>query len=190
MRQEIVSRLRNSFAALLLEIFDEPATPPAVSAFGLPFSSMTEPDWRRAVELWNRHAATLLDVLPERGCPACGSRQSQWLFDSYDSHKFHECDGCGCWFTPKVVDWSVFERLFELSPEARDQAARMMGGRDSDVRVADMSRIGLYLDDVLPLVVRRDGRPTSYLDTGCGVGASLRAGLRRGLIVQGVEVDD
>ena len=29
----------------------------------------------------------------------------------------------------------------------------------------------------------------AYLDTGCGVGHSLRAGLARGLVVQGVEVD-
>jgi 2-polyprenyl-3-methyl-5-hydroxy-6-metoxy-1,4-benzoquinol methylase len=189
MRQEIVTRLRNSFGALLLETFEEPPSPPAASVFPLPFSSMTEPDWRRAIELWNRHARELLAVLPERACPACGGTKSFWLFESYDAHQFHECTDCGCWFTPKVVDWSVFERLFEISPEARDHASHMMGERDQDVRDADMSRIGAYLDELLPLVAR-DGQRVSYLDTGCGVGASLRAGLERGLAVQGVEVDD
>jgi hypothetical protein len=189
MRQEIVTRLRNSFGALLLEVFAEPQAAAAESVFPLPFSSMTEPDWRRAIELWNRHARELLATLPERPCPACGSSKSFWLFESYDSHQFHECADCGCWFTPKVVDWSVFERLFEISPEARDHAAHMMGERDQDVRGADMSRIGAYLDELLPLVAH-DGRRVAYLDTGCGVGASLRAGLDRGLMVQGVEVDD
>ena len=190
MRQEIVTRLRNSFGALLLELFGEPAAPPEPTVFALPFSSMTEPDWRRAIELWNRHARELLATLPERPCPACGSSASQWLFESYDTHQFHECNECGCWFTPKVVDWSTFEKLFEVSPEAREHAARMMSGRDQDVRQSDMGRIGAYLDELIPLIARRDGEPVAYLDAGCGAGASLRAGMRRGLMVQGVEVDD
>jgi 2-polyprenyl-3-methyl-5-hydroxy-6-metoxy-1,4-benzoquinol methylase len=151
---------------------------------------MSEADWRKAVLLWRPHAATLLGPVPARGCPACGSSDSRYLFDSYDAHAFHECIRCGCWFTPKVVDWSVFERLFEISPEARAHAEHMMSARDDEVRQADMTRIGAYLDDVLTLVRRNDGRPIAYLDAGCGVGHSLRAGLERGLTVQGVEVDD
>jgi 2-polyprenyl-3-methyl-5-hydroxy-6-metoxy-1,4-benzoquinol methylase len=190
MRQEIVTRLRNSFAALLLDVAAEPPSPGALSVFSLPFSSMTEPDWRQAIELWNRHSRALLASLPERPCPACGSARSLWLFESYDTHQFHECVQCGCWFTPKVVDWSVFERFFEICPEAREHAAHMMGDRDEDVRNADMGRIGAYLDDLHPLVARQNGQAVAYLDAGCGVGASLRAGLARGLVVQGVEVDD
>ena len=52
-----------------------------------------------------------------------------------------------------------------------------------------MARVGRYLDDLLPLLAPRAGQPLAYLDTGCGVGHSLRAGLARGLTVQGVEVD-
>jgi SAM-dependent methyltransferase len=190
MRQEVVARFRNSFAHLLLELMSEPPSSAVESAFELPFSTVTESDWRRAVQLWREHAGELLEALPRRPCPACGSEQSRWLFESYDAHQFHGCSECGCWFTRKVVDWSVFERLFERSPEARDLAARMMGQRDQDVREVDMRRIGAYLDDLLPLIARHDGRPIAYLDAGCGTGASLRVGLQRGLVVQGVEVDD
>jgi hypothetical protein len=88
------------------------------------------------------------------------------------------------------VDWAVFERLFEISPEARAHAAAMMNERDDSVRATDMARIGAYLDELIPYLTPPDGRPIAYLDTGCGVGHSLRAGLARGLVVQGVEVDD
>ncbi|HWI16414.1 MAG TPA: class I SAM-dependent methyltransferase, partial [Vicinamibacterales bacterium] len=155
----------------------------------LPFSSMSERDWRRAVQLWRAHAPALLAELPKRGCPACGADQSRWLFDSYDLHPYHECDVCGCWFVPRHVDWAVFDRLFERSPEAAAHAEQMMGYRDADSgRESDMARIGGYLDDLLPLLpVERES--VAYLDAGCGVGHSLRAGLERGFRVQGVEVD-
>jgi len=190
-QQEVVTRFRNAFAHLLLELMSQPPAPDVSASFELPFSTMNEPQWRRAVELWNAHAGELLATLPERPCPACGSARSRWLFQSYDLHQFHECELCGCWFTPKVVDWSVFERLFALSPEAKQHAAMMMGHRDDEAgRAVDMRRIGAYLDELLPIIPRTDGQPIRYLDTGCGVGHSLRAGLDRGLVVQGVEVDD
>jgi 2-polyprenyl-3-methyl-5-hydroxy-6-metoxy-1,4-benzoquinol methylase len=191
MQPEVVTRFRNSFAHLLLELMSEAPSKGVTTSFELPFSSMTEADWRRAVELWNVHAAELLAPLPDRPCPACGSARSRWLFESYDAHQFHECEQCGCWFTPKVVDWSVFERLFRISPEAQKHAAAMMGERDDESgRAVDMGRIGAYFDELLPFVPKQDGQPIRYLDTGCGVGHSLRAGLDRGLVVQGVEVDD
>jgi 2-polyprenyl-3-methyl-5-hydroxy-6-metoxy-1,4-benzoquinol methylase len=190
MQQEVTTRFRNSFAHLLLELMGEPPGTSAVAAFQLPFSSMTADDWRRAVQLWREHAPGLLEALPVRPCPGCGNTRSRWLFESYDAHQFHECVECGCWFTPKVVDWSVFERLFQISPEARTHAAAMMGERDDSVRGADMARIGAYLDELIPYLTRTGGRPIAYLDAGCGVGHSLRAGLDRGLVVQGVEVDD
>src|ERR1051325_8236462 len=136
MRQEVITRVRNSFAALLLELGHEPSSAPVASTLELPFSSMTQNDWRRAVQLWREHAADLLAPLAERPCPACGCAQARWLFESYDSHQFHECLDCGCWFTPKVVDWSVFERLFAISPEARAHAASMMKEREDTVRAA------------------------------------------------------
>jgi SAM-dependent methyltransferase len=89
-----------------------------------------------------------------------------------------------------VVEWSVFERLFAISSEAHQLASTMMSHRDEAVRDVDMARIGAYLDDLLPLVSGSNGQRVRYLDAGCGVGHSLRAGLDRGLAVQGVDVDD
>jgi SAM-dependent methyltransferase len=181
---------RNIFALLALELIAKSASTPGVSERSLPFSSMTETDWRQAVGLWRQHAKSLLATVADRPCPACGSERSRWLFESYDAHPFHECEPCGCWFVPKLVDSAVFELLFARSPEARALASHMMSARDgAELRAADMARVGSYLDDLLPLLPRCDGQPLAYLDTGCGVGHSLRAGLARGLTVQGVEVD-
>lgn len=190
MRGESVTRLRNAFAQVALALLDEPASTRVPHVFAPPFSSMTADDWRWAVELWRAHAAELLRHVPERPCPACGSSESRFLFFSYDAHPFHECGDCGCWFLPKTIDSAVFERLFERSPEARALAAHMMRERDRGaIRDADLARIGGYLDDLLPLLPPRPGASRRYLDTGCGVGHSLRAGLARGFTVQGVEVD-
>lgn len=187
---EALTRLRNALAQVALGWLEQSAAPPVPRVFAPPFSSMTADDWRRAVALWNVHAADLLATLPARACPACASARSRFLFVSYDAHPFHECGDCGCWFLPKVVDSEVFDRLFERSPEARALAAHMMRERDGGaIRDADLARIGGYLDDLLPMLPDRSGAPRSYLDSGCGVGHSLRAGLARGLTVQGVEVD-
>ena len=190
MQQETLTRLRNAFARAAQDWLSTPDATAGSAASALPFSSMTEADWRDAVKLWRVHAADLLKDLPARPCPACGSGRSRWLFQTYDAHPQHECEECGCWFIPLVVDSAVFERLFERSPEAAALADRMMSGRDrAEGREADMARVGGYLDDLLPLLPSRNGAPVSYLDAGCGVGHSLRAGLARGLVVQGVEVD-
>jgi SAM-dependent methyltransferase len=184
-----VTRLRNAFARVTLEVLTSPPAPSARVDAALPFSSMTADDWRRAVELWNAHAAEVLAVVAGRPCPACGSAGSREIFTSYDSHRFDECGECGCWFTPKHVDWSTFEAFFARSPEGAALARSMMGYRDEAAkRDSDMQRIGRYLDDLLP-VLAREGSAVRYLDAGCGVGHSLRAGRLRGLDVQGVEVD-
>lgn len=184
-----VTRLRNAFARITLEVLTSPPPPASRVDAALPFSSMTADDWRRAVQLWNAHAAAVLATVAPRGCPACGGARSREVFTSYDSHRFDECDACGCWFTPKHVDWSTFEAFFERCPEGAALARSMMAYRDqAATREADMQRIGRYLDDLLP-VLGREGRPLRYLDAGCGVGHSLRAGRARGLEVQGVEVD-
>lgn len=190
MRAETITRLRNSFALAALDCLGAPESGRTSAASVLPFSSMTENDWREAVRLWRVHAREILASVPPRPCPACGSEISRWLFESYDLHPYHECTECGCWFIPKRVDWSVFERLFVRSPEAAALAHRMMMARDAAAgREADMARVGAYLDDLLPLVTAPLSGPVAYLDAGCGVGHSLRAGRLRGLRVQGIEVD-
>ncbi len=190
MQDTTVTRLRNAFALVATELLNDPASPAVVAGQALPFSSMTESDWRAAVRLWRQHARELLAALPARPCPACGSDRSRRLFETYDAHPQHECEDCGCWFVPLVVDSIVFDRLFERSPEAAALADRMMSGRDrAEGRESDMARVGGYLDDLLPLIDASASTPITYLDTGCGVGHSLRAGLARGLAVQGVEVD-
>lgn len=190
MQPDTISRLRNGFARVALEALTAEAgaaREPFDSA--LPFSTMTEADWRAAVQLWRRHAAEVLATVADRPCPACDSAQSRELFESYDAHRYHECADCGCWFVPKRVNWSTFEVFFERSPEGAALARAMMNARDEDAkRTADMQRIGGYLDDLLPML-RQDNQPVRYLDAGCGVGHSLRAGRERGLTVQGVEVD-
>ena len=189
-RPETITRLRNAFALIALESQDSSGSDAGAASSALPFSTMTEESWRAAVRLWRAHAGTLLDTVPDRPCPACGAATSRKLFDSYDAHPFHECLVCGCWFEPKLVDGALFARLFARSPEARALAEEMVSARDFDAgRDADMARVGQYLDDLAPLLPARDGRPFSYLDAGCGVGHSLRAGLERGWTVQGVEVD-
>lgn len=190
MKPATLTKLRNALAQVAAEWLAEPASRAVAAEHALPFSSMTENDWREAVRLWRLHAGELLAEVPARGCPACGSAQSRLLFESYDLHPYHECDDCGCWFVPKFVDWPVFDRLFERSPEAAALASRMMNARDAEAgREADMARIGGCLDELLPMLQPLANGPLAYLDIGCGTGHSLRAGLARGLRVQGVEVD-
>jgi SAM-dependent methyltransferase len=189
MSAEVWNRLRNAFAAVALDHLARREEAGVPQVFQPPFSSMTAADWRTAVALWRTHAEPLLRDVPARACPACGSGESRFLFVSYDAHPFHECETCGCWFVPKMVDSTLFDRLFDRSEEARALAAHMMRERDQAAqREADLARIGGYLDALMPLLPEST-RPRAYLDTGCGVGHSLRAGLARGLVVQGVEVD-
>lgn len=189
-RVEMLTRLRNAFAHAAIGIAESPGQPTAPRVFAPPFSSMTEADWRQAVALWRGHARGILADAAPRPCPACGSAVSRFLFESYDAHAYHECEDCGCWFVPQHIDTRTFERLFERSPDARALATRMMQARDVTTRrEADLSRIGAYLDELQPVLTSRDGAPIAYLDMGCGVGHSLRAGLARGWLVQGVESD-
>jgi hypothetical protein len=190
MNQLTVTKLRNALARLAAEWQAEPPSRAVAAEHQLPFSSMSEDNWRAAVRLWRGHAAELIAMVADRDCPACGGPRSRWLFESYDLHPYHECEECGCWFVPKQVDWALFDRLFARSPEAAALARDMMGDRDADAgREADMARIGGYLDELLPMLPTSTA-PIAYLDTGCGVGHSLRAGRLRGLRVQGIEVDD
>lgn len=186
MTPETTTRLRNAFARVALEHVRDAETLTTGTPIGLPFSSMTEEDWRTAVRLWREHASAILDTVPPRDCPACGSSRSRFLFLSYDAHPFHECEECGCWFEPKAITEEVFERFFERCPAARALATSMMVARDDEQRrEADMARIGGYLDDLRPLLAVRD--TPAYLDVGCGVGHSLRAGQARGFRVRGIE---
>lgn len=189
MQPDTLTRLCNAFAQLAVDLMRSPTSASEPYVAVPPFSTMTVEHWREAVRLWRLEADELLRTVPSRPCPACDSEQSRFLFVSYDAHPFHECGRCGCWYVPKRVDWTLFDRLFARSPEAGELAARMMGDRnDPGRRDADLARIGGYLDAILPLMPPADG-PRAYLDAGCGVGHSLRAGLERGLVAQGVEVD-
>lgn len=185
---EELTRLRNAFARLVLQWMAAPSTPGPSQVFAPPFSSMDIGDWRQAVRLWLAHRSVLLRDRPARQCPGCGSGASRWLFESYDGYPYHECLSCGCWFVPITIDGAIFDALFEVSPEAGALAARMMTGRDDDTRrAADMARIGHYLGVLGSLLGRKGLR---YLDVGCGVGHSLRAGRERGMDVRGIEVDE
>jgi SAM-dependent methyltransferase len=183
-----LTRLRNAFARLALQWMAAPSSPGVPAIFAPPFSSMESGDWREAVRLWLAHRSAILEESASRRCPGCDGAESRWLFESYDGYPYHECLSCGCWFVPLRIDGGTFERLFEASPEARALAARMMTGRDEAARRdADLARIGRYLDVLTPMLAV-DG-PVRYLDVGCGVGHSLRAGRGRGMRAQGVEVD-
>ena len=84
MRQETLTRLRNAFALAAMEWLEPEGVAERTAERALPFSSMTEADWRQAVVLWRQHAAELLATLPGRPCPACGSNRSNLLNDIAD----------------------------------------------------------------------------------------------------------
>lgn len=187
---ETVTRLRNTLALLAVELLDAPPDAARSGRSPLPFSSINPEHWRRAVLLWNRHADDVLATAEPRVCPACGRGESRQMFTSYDRHRFDECLGCGCWFTPRVIDWKTFERFFDVCPEGAALAQTMMEERGHPgSEAADLARIGGYFNELRPLIQAAEAETVAYLDAGCGVGHSLRAGLARGWRVQGVEVD-
>jgi SAM-dependent methyltransferase len=66
----------------------------------------------------------------------------------------------------------------------------MMERRAEQVGTEDVRRIGEYLDQLLQIFDADRPQPLRYLDTGCGVGASLQAAEMRGLQAHGIEVDE
>ena len=157
-----------------------------VPALTTPFSNTTQSDWAEAVRLWNNHGRQLLSQTAPRNCPACAHGNARRLFDSYDGYTYVECHECGCWYVPLHIDAAVFDRFFELCPEAESVAMHSFATRQTPEDVAaNVDRIGSYLDVLLPLLPDRSGK--RYLDIGCGLGHSLMAAQNRGLEAVGVE---
>jgi len=154
-----------------------------------PFSNMSREDWLASVRLWLEMGPKLVKRLPKRNCPACGSALGRDLFQSYDGYTFCECNECFAWYVPKQITMELFEQFFDMCPEARQVAHKMLEGRLAvDSQQADRERIGAYLDELI--ILNGEGpRRFRYLDYGCGVGNSLIAALDRGMEPVGLESD-
>lgn len=151
-----------------------------------PFSNTTQADWAEAVRLWNSEGRHLLAGLPARHCPACAASDSRHIFDSYDGYPYVECLHCGCWFVPRIVDAPLFERFFELCPQARELSDRSFAKRQSEENFqSDLARFNGYFDTLLPLFAESETK--RYLDIGCGLGYSLKAAQNRGIDAVGIE---
>ena len=66
MQDTTITRLRNAFALVATELVSDAPSSALTAGQALPFSSMTESDWRAAVRLWRQHSAELLASLPAR----------------------------------------------------------------------------------------------------------------------------
>jgi SAM-dependent methyltransferase len=150
-----------------------------------PFSTVEHESWSRLVHLWLQHGAPLLAGQEPRACPACGSSAARGLFTSHDGYPYNDCEDCGCWYVPRNIDPSLYERFFRHCPEAMTLAEAGFAKRASDENLtADLARIGAYLDLLLPQLP--DGY-LRYLDIGAGTGSSLVAAREKGLDALGVE---
>lgn len=157
------------------------AAPPA-------FSVIEIDDWENAVALWAAEGAPLLDGLSPRSCPACDSKMSHIVFQSYDGYRFNECDRCGTWHVPLIVDWALFERFFAKCPSARAVAKKATTGRLEQPDTPDFLRFDKYFRSVLDILPPSKSQ-LRYLDIGCGVGHSLTAAKAAGMLPHGVEAD-
>lgn len=188
--QESLAQLSYSLLWVIRDLLNvDSASNDKISPVSLttPFSNIDQSDWATSVRLMLKHGRELIGELPARPCPACGGNDHRPLFDSYDGFPFVECDSCGCWYVPLKIDEALFERFFRQCPEAWAVAQRSYKTRGSDEYAKlSLDRIGEYLDELLPLVGRADGKPR-YLDVGCGLGYSLLAARDRGLDGYGVE---
>jgi hypothetical protein len=138
-----------------------------------PLSTPMPEPWARWVRDWQCHAPDLLAGLPERDCPACGSRKRRPLFSSRDGFGLVECASCRSWYVPVNVDGLV-ERFIDRCPEA-GVAARSLGqlraGADSGDCGPDSRSLLLAAQRLLPPGVRSG----KLLDVGFGSGALLEA---------------
>lgn len=152
------------------------------------FSVIEIDDWKNALALWTTSGLPLLASISPRACPACDSNISHTVFQSYDGYHFNECDRCGTWYVPLVVDWALFERFFAACPPARAVARKATIGRLEQPDTPDFSRFGNYFRSVLDLLPSSRSQ-LRYLDIGCGVGHSLTAAKAAGMLPHGVEAD-
>ncbi len=153
-----------------------------------PFSSIAQADWVEAVNLWNETGRKLIRDLPFRPCPSCGENKTRPLFHSYDGYPYVECDGCGCWFVPLLVDASLFDRFFLICSKAQEVAERSYLYRQTPEFVAEgKKRFGDYFDTVIPMITNNNVDKICYLDIGCGLGTSLLVAQERGMQAMGIE---
>ncbi|MFN7180644.1 class I SAM-dependent methyltransferase [Hyphomonas sp.] len=155
-----------------------------------PFSNLTREDWANSIRLWRTHGAPLLEGLARRNCPTCGGVESDHIFNSYDGYPYHECVTCRTWFVPLDVKHDLFERYFEIVPEARrygdytdSQAV------DPAAQSADQQRFTGYYSALKACLARPQGMPVSTLDIGCGVANSLATAEGLGFAAAGIEVN-
>src|SRR4051794_38728877 len=94
-----------------------------------PFSMITLQNFRRTVALWNESGRRFIRQAPARSCPACGSSEADFLFETFDGYPTVECVDCGTWYIPRTVDYRLFEQFFERSPQARALAREMIEAR-------------------------------------------------------------
>ena len=188
---QTLNDIQRDFLKLLLEFVSSnksaqeidrtTAVPPA-------FTTIEVDDWKVALELWSSKGLPLLADIPARACPACNVSKSHTIFQSYDGYHFNECEHCGTWYVPLVVDWPLFERFLSECPAAATVAKKSASMRMEMLATADLDRFDSYFRSVLdllppPRVKRR------YLDIGCSVGHSLTAARAAGMESHGVEAD-
>lgn len=155
-----------------------------------PFSNLSRADWVKSISLWRKHGAPLLASVPRRDCPTCSESLSDYIFDSYDAYPYHECAKCRTWFVPLDVNHDLFERYFEIVPEARrygdytDSQAVDPAAQDSD-RI----RFEGYYAALKACLARADGAEPATLDVGCGVANSLAVAAGIGFAAEGIEVN-
>lgn len=152
------------------------------------FSVIDIDDWKKGLALWTAEGLPLLAGIPSRTCPACDSSVSHTVFQSYDGYHFNECEQCGTWYVPLVVDWGLFEQFFTKCLPARAIAKKATTGRMEQPDTPDFSRFNNYFRSILDILPASESQ-LRYLDIGCGVGHSLTAAKTAGLLPHGVEVD-
>jgi len=180
-----------AFAARLDRLVTAAAVLPACArrrrALPLPFSNMTREHWVRSIELWKQHGLGLLHQQPARPCPACGDSDADPLFHSYDGHPYVECRTCRTWYVPLVVDYGLYQRYFELVPEARRFGDYTQAQVNDEAAMAvDAERFDGYYAELAGMAGAE--HPTT-LDIGCGVGNSLVWAERHGFEAIGVEIN-
>jgi len=159
--------------------------PPSRGVLQPPFGNLEMSDWVRAMHLWREHGAVLIRDQPARGCPACGLRDHRFLFYSFDAYPYVDCLGCGTWYVPLIVDDRLFERYYDLCPEAREIMERLAEQRlDEPKADADRTRLSAYFSELEPLLPPES---RDVLDVGCGVGHSLEVAASRGWRACGVD---
>jgi 2-polyprenyl-3-methyl-5-hydroxy-6-metoxy-1,4-benzoquinol methylase len=184
---QIASEIGRQFARLSRAVAqtDRKYEPPPPAVLQPPFGNLDMSDWVRAMHLWREHGAALVREQLPRACPACGHTDHRFLFYSFDSYPYVDCLGCGTWYVPLVVGERLFERYYEVCPEAREIVERLAEQRlDEPTATADRTRLAAYFAELEPLLPPES---RDVLDVGCGVGHSLDVAASRGWRARGVD---